>query len=73
MLRRVRLPRDEHLIMPKDTAVTVEMTQGMLSRLYLLVARGGSDDVYFAPLSDLRLPSVIARGSMPRARRVPQR
>lgn len=41
--------------MPKDTAVTVEMTQGMLSRLYLLVARGGSDDVYFAPLSDLRL------------------
>jgi hypothetical protein len=33
MLRRVRLPRDEHLIMPKDTAVTVEMTQGMLSHL----------------------------------------
>ncbi|MGC1409042.1 MAG: hypothetical protein WA864_08900 [Acetobacteraceae bacterium] len=57
-------PRDEHLIMPKDTAIMVEMTRGLLSGLrrrmdflHLPVPKDRSDDVYFAPLSDLRLPA----------------
>jgi hypothetical protein len=56
-------PRDEHLIMPKDTAVMVEMTRGLLSRLrrrmdflHLPVPKDRSDGEYFAPLRELALP-----------------
>ncbi|HEY7576173.1 MAG TPA: hypothetical protein VH855_01145 [Acetobacteraceae bacterium] len=57
-------PRDEHLIMPKDAAVMVEMTRGLLSRLrrrmdflHLPVPKDRSDDGYFAPLGELSLPT----------------
>ena len=60
-------PRDEHLIMPKDTAVMVTMTQGLLSRLrrrldflHLPVPQDRSDDQYFAPLRELALPGETA-------------
>lgn len=57
-------PRDEHLIMPKDTAVMVDMTRGLLSQLrrrmdflHLPVPKDRSDDTYFAPLHELSLPA----------------
>jgi hypothetical protein len=60
-------PRDEHLIMPKDTAIMVEMTRDLLSRLHrrmdflhLPVPKDRTDDAYFAPLGDLRLPAETA-------------
>lgn len=56
-------PRDEHLIMPTDTAVMVEMTRDLLSHLrrrmdflHLPVPKDRTDAAYFAPLGDLRLP-----------------
>jgi hypothetical protein len=56
-------PRDEHLVMPKDMAILVEITQGLLARLqrlmdflHLPVPRDRSDDAYFAPLGALALP-----------------
>jgi hypothetical protein len=56
-------PRDEHLIMPKDTAVMVEMTRGLLERLrrrmdflHLPVPKDRTDDGYFVPLRGLVLP-----------------
>ncbi len=55
-------PRDEHLIMPKDMAVMVEMTRGLQSQLrrrvdflHLPVPKDRSDDGYFAPLRELPL------------------
>jgi len=55
-------PRDEHLIMPKDMAVMVEMTRGLQSQLrrrgdflHLPVPKDRNDDGYFAPLRELPL------------------
>ena len=60
-------PRDEHLVMPKDTAIMVEMTRGLLSRLrrrmdflHLPVPKDRTDDGYFAPLGGLSLPAETA-------------
>ncbi|MGA3403911.1 MAG: hypothetical protein ABSC95_32280 [Acetobacteraceae bacterium] len=57
-------PRDEHLVMPKDTAILVEIAQGILARLrrrmdflHLPVPRDRSDAAYFAPLAGLALPA----------------
>jgi hypothetical protein len=57
-------PRDEHVVMPKDTAILVEIARGVLSRLHrrmdflhLPVPKDRTDDAYFAPLVDLSLPA----------------
>lgn len=57
-------PRDEHLVMPKDMAILVEITQGLLTRLHrrmdflhLPVPKDRMDDGYFAPLRALALPA----------------
>ena len=57
-------PRDEHLVMPEDTAILVEMSQGMLERLHrrmdflhLPVPQDRADAAYFAPLAGLALPA----------------
>lgn len=57
-------PRDAHLVMPKDTAILVEIANGVIDRLgrrldflHLPVPRDRSDAAYFAPLRDLRLPA----------------
>jgi hypothetical protein len=56
-------PRDEHLVMPKNAAILVEIANGVASRLrrrldflHLPVPADRSDEAYFAPLRDLRLP-----------------
>jgi len=56
-------PRDEHLVMPKDTAIVVELAHGVLPRLHrpmdylhLPVPQDRTDDAYFAPLAGLALP-----------------
>mgnify|MGYP001165591720 CR=1 FL=1 len=56
-------PRDEHLVMPKDMAILVEMSNGFIARLtrrldylHLPVPKDRTDDAYFAPLKDLKLP-----------------
>jgi hypothetical protein len=56
-------PRDEHVVMPKDTAILVELSQGILAHLHrrmdflhLPVPRDRSDDAYYAPLAGLALP-----------------
>jgi hypothetical protein len=56
-------PRDEHLVMPRDTAILAEMAEGLvrglprrLDFLHLPVPRERSDDAYFAPLRGLNLP-----------------
>jgi hypothetical protein len=57
-------PRDEHLVMPKDMAIMVEMTAGLLAGLkrgldylHLPVPKDRDDDGYFAPLQELALPA----------------
>lgn len=57
-------PKDEHLVMPKDLGVCVEITKGLLARLgrsldylHLPVPKDRTDDAYFAPLSQLALKS----------------
>ena len=57
-------PRDEHLVMPKDMAILVEITQGLLARLrrrldflHLPVPKDRTDGGYFAPLRGLALPT----------------
>ena len=57
-------PRDEHLIMPKDMGILVEMTNGLCDKLdrrldfiHMPVPQDRSDSAYFQPLSDLRLPT----------------
>ena len=57
-------PRDEHLIMPKDAAVMVEMTHGILAAVkrpiqffHLPVPKDRTDDAFFAPLEKLDLPA----------------
>ena len=57
-------PRDAHLVMPKDTAILVEISNGLLDRLgrrldflHLPVPQDRTDAAYFAPLRALRLPA----------------
>jgi hypothetical protein len=56
-------PRDEHLVMPRDTAILVEIANGLVARLerrldflHLPVPKDRSDAAYFAPLARLALP-----------------
>jgi hypothetical protein len=57
-------PRDAHLVMPKDTAIMVEISNGLIDRLsrrldflHLPVPQDRTDAAYYAPLRDLRLPA----------------
>ena len=57
-------PRDEHLVMPKDTAILVEIVAGLLAQLrrrtdflHLPVPKDRTDGAYFAPLAALPLPA----------------
>jgi len=57
-------PRDEHLVMPKDTAILVEVANGLASKLqrqldflHMPVPRDRVDDAYYAPLAGLQLPA----------------
>lgn len=57
-------PKDEHLVMPKDMGVMVEMINGLLPRLkrpidflHLPVPKSRTDEAYFAPLRAMRLPA----------------
>lgn len=56
-------PRDAHLVMPKDTAILVEIGNGLIERLrrrldflHLPVPQDRTDAAYFAPLRELYLP-----------------
>ncbi len=56
-------PADEHLTLPKDTGVMVEIVESFLPRLHrhmdflhLPVPKDRTDDAYFAPLHALKLP-----------------
>ncbi|HEX2888938.1 hypothetical protein [Vineibacter terrae] len=56
-------PRDEHLVMPRDAAILVEMANGLvrglprrLDFLHLPVPRDRADDAYLAPLCGMTLP-----------------
>ena len=56
-------PRDEHLVMPKDMGILVEMTNGLCAKLerrldfiHMPVPQDRSDSAYFQPLTDLNLP-----------------
>ncbi|HKW95028.1 MAG TPA: hypothetical protein VJX92_24300 [Methylomirabilota bacterium] len=56
-------PADQHLVMPKDTAILAEIAQAIVDRLrrrldflHLPVPRERDDAAYFAPLRTLRLP-----------------
>lgn len=57
-------PRDEHLVMPQDMGVLVELANGIaaglprrLDFLHAPVPQDRTDGEYFAPLAGLRLPS----------------
>jgi hypothetical protein len=56
-------PRDEHLVLPRDAGILREITEAIVAGLkrplnfiHMPVPRDRSDDAYFAPLQDLRLP-----------------
>lgn len=56
-------PQGEHLVMPKDAGVMVEILNGLFPRLHrkvqfvhLPVPQDRSDDAFFAPLEKLNLP-----------------
>jgi hypothetical protein len=56
-------PADAHLVMPKDMAIMVEMTDSFISRvgrpvnfLHMPVPQDRADEAYFAPLKSLKLP-----------------
>ncbi len=56
-------PADEHLIMPKDMAILVEIANRIgeavsrrLDFIHMPVPKDRTDDAYFQPLSDLALP-----------------
>ncbi len=56
-------PADQHLVMPKDTAILTEIANGIFARvqrpvdfLHLPVPRKRDDAAYFIPLHSLRLP-----------------
>ena len=55
-------PRDEHLVMPKDMGILVEIANGLsdnldrrLDFIHMPVPQGRSDDAYFQPLNGLAL------------------
>ena len=57
-------PADEHLVMPKDTAILAEIAAAIFARvprhvdfLHLPVPRDRDDAAYFAPLRGLALPA----------------
>src|SRR5262249_46826648 len=57
-------PRDEHLVQPRDSAILVEMMQGIADHtsrridfLHIPVPRDRSDDAYFAPIKSWHRPS----------------
>ncbi len=57
-------PRDEHLVMPQGMGILVEIANGLsanLSRrldfIHMPVPQGRSDEAYFQPLEELRLPA----------------
>ena len=57
-------PRDEHLVMPKDSAILVEIANGLASQIqrrldfiHMPVPRDRVDDAYYAPLTGLQLPA----------------
>ena len=56
-------PRDEHLVMPKDMGILVEIADGITARLarrldfiHMPVPRDRTDREYYLPLEGLRLP-----------------
>lgn len=56
-------PADEHLVLPKDTGIMVEIIRAILGGLarpvqyfHLPVVKMRTDDAYFAPLATLELP-----------------
>ena len=57
-------PADQHLVMPKDTAILTELANAIFARvqrpvdfLHLPVPRERDDAAYFLPLHSLRLPA----------------
>ena len=57
-------PRDEHLVMPKDMGILVEIANGIAARLdrrldfiHMPVPQDRTDRKYFLPLEELRLPA----------------
>jgi hypothetical protein len=57
-------PRDAHLVMPKDSAILVEIANGLIDRLrrqldflHLPVPQDRTDAAYYVPLRQLRLPA----------------
>ena len=59
-------PADEHLVMPKDTGLLVEIANGLTSRLprhldflHLPVPKDRTDAAYFEPLRSLHLPEGV--------------
>jgi hypothetical protein len=59
-------PADQHLVMPKDTAILAELARAIVTGvkrrvdfLHLPVPRERDDAAYFAPLRDLALPTPL--------------
>ena len=71
-------PRDEHLVQPKDSAILVEMMEGIAAAtqrridfLHIPVPRDRTDDAYYAPLEDLEAAArdqALSRPAAPRRR-----
>jgi len=56
-------PRDEHLVQPKDSAILVEMMEGIAAAtkrridfLHIPVPKGRTDEAYYAPLKTWKRP-----------------
>jgi len=57
-------PADEHLVQPKDTAILVEMLEGIAAAtrrpidfFHIPVPKGRTDETYYAPLKDWKRPA----------------
>ena len=57
-------PADEHLVQPKDTAILVEMLEGIAATtkrpidfFHIPVPKGRTDETYYAPLKDWKRPA----------------
>jgi hypothetical protein len=57
-------PADEHMVLPKDMAIMVEMTNAIVAGvkrsiqfIHMPVVKARTDDAYYAPLKDLKLKS----------------
>ena len=55
-------PADEHMVLPKDMGIMVEMTNAIVAGVkrpiqffHMPVVKARTDDAYFAPLKDLKL------------------